>query len=114
MASLARPSGAFAMLAMDQRVSLETMFHNAGRDTSTGTLDAFRPLVLDAAAPHVSAILLDRGYLERAGVGTWARRVDGSHRRGRRPAATRGHAGPGFDHRPRGGERWPSPLVPMP
>ena len=72
MASLARPSGAFAMLAMDQRVSLETMFHKAGRDTSTGTLDAFRGLVLDAAAPHVSAILLERGYLERAGVGSWA------------------------------------------
>jgi sulfofructosephosphate aldolase len=77
MASLARPSGAFAMLAMDQRVSLETMFRNAGRDTSTATLDAFRGLVLDAAAPHVSAILLERGYLERAGVGSWAGRSTG-------------------------------------
>ena len=77
MASLARPSGAFAMLAMDQRVSLETMFRNAGRGTSTGTLDAFRGLVLDAAAPHVSAILLDRGYLERAGVGAWASGTSG-------------------------------------
>lgn len=72
MASLARPSGAFAMLAMDQRVSLETMFRNAGRDTSSATLDPFRDLVLETAAPHVSAILLDRGYLSRVGVGDWA------------------------------------------
>ena len=60
------------MLAMDQRVSLETMFRAAGRDTSTGSLDAFRDLVLDAAAAHVSAILLERGYLARAGLGAWA------------------------------------------
>ncbi len=77
MASLARPSGGFAMLAMDQRVSLETMFRNAGRDTSPATLDPFRTLVLDVAAPHVSAILLDRGYLSRVGVGTWASDGDG-------------------------------------
>ncbi len=72
IASLARPSGAFAMLAMDQRVSLETMFRNNGRDTSSGTLDTFRGLVLDAAAPYVSAILLDTGYLSRARVGSSA------------------------------------------
>jgi len=72
MASLARPSGAFAMLAMDQRVSLETMFRNAGRDTSAPVLDAFRGQVLDAAAPYVSAILLDSGYLSRVGTGAWA------------------------------------------
>ena len=72
MTALARPSGGFAMLALDQRVSLETMFRQAGRDTSTDALDRFRDLVLEAAAPHVSAILLERGYLERAGVGSWA------------------------------------------
>ncbi len=72
MTALARPSGGFAMLALDQRVSLETMFRQAGRDTSTDALDRFRDLVLEAAAPHVSAILLERGYLERAGVGGWA------------------------------------------
>ena len=77
MASLARPSGAFAMLAMDQRVSLETMFRNAGRDTSTATLDPFRGLVLEAAAPYVSAVLLDRGYLERTGAQAWAHGTTG-------------------------------------
>ena len=76
-----------------------------GRDTSTATLDPFRSLVLDAAAPHVSAILLDRGYLERVG-----RRQPG---RGGSTGlivavddlvAARGQAGPGLDHRPRGGD----------
>jgi sulfofructosephosphate aldolase len=68
---MARPSGAFAMLALDQRVSLETMFVAAGRPSAPAALDAFRDLVLEAADGHVSAVLLERGYLDRSGVRRW-------------------------------------------
>jgi sulfofructosephosphate aldolase len=71
LAALARPSGGFAMLALDQRVSLESMFRTAGRPATTGDLDAFRDLVVAAAQDHVSALLLERGYLRRSGVATW-------------------------------------------
>lgn len=71
LAALARPSGAFAMLALDQRISLETMFAAAGRGTTSADLDGFRDLVVAAARDHVSALLLERGYLCRSGITRW-------------------------------------------
>jgi sulfofructosephosphate aldolase len=71
LAALARPGGGFAMMALDQRISLQTMFVAAGRPSADADLDAFRTLVLEAAQGHVSAVLLERGYLGRGGVTRW-------------------------------------------
>ncbi|MBX3030615.1 MAG: hypothetical protein KF809_10670 [Chloroflexi bacterium] len=68
---LARSSGGFAMLALDQRISLQSMFLSAGRPATSADLDAFRSLVLEAAEGHVSAVLLERGYLGRLGITQW-------------------------------------------
>jgi len=69
--ALARPSGGFAMLALDQRISLQTMFAAAGRASGDGELDAFRDLVLEEVESHVSAVLLERGYLCRTAITSW-------------------------------------------
>ncbi len=66
-AALARPSGAFAMVALDQRVSLETMFETAGLSADEPALDAFRMEALRAVLPHASAVLLETGFLSRGG-----------------------------------------------
>jgi sulfofructosephosphate aldolase len=60
LAALARPGGAFAMLALDQRESLRTML----RDRSQGAVpdEALSSFKVDAAralTPHASAVLLD-------------------------------------------------------
>jgi sulfofructosephosphate aldolase len=65
--ALARPSGAFAMVALDQRVSLETMFEAAGLSADEPELDAFRMEALRAVLPHASAVLLEKGFLSRGG-----------------------------------------------
>ena len=62
---LALPGGGFAMLAIDQRISLETMFAAAGRPVTIDALDDFRADVLGALAPHASAVLVERGMVER-------------------------------------------------
>ena len=62
---LATPEGGFAMLAIDQRVSLETMFLDAGRAPDVDALDAFRADVLRVLGPHASAVLVERGLVER-------------------------------------------------
>jgi sulfofructosephosphate aldolase len=59
------------MLALDQRLSLATMFAAAGRATGDGDLDAFRDLVLEEVETHVSAVLLERGYLCRTAITRW-------------------------------------------
>jgi sulfofructosephosphate aldolase len=53
------------MLAIDQRVSLETMFLDAGRPPATEALDAFRADVLRVLGPSASAVLVERGLVER-------------------------------------------------
>ncbi len=63
--ALARPNGGFAMLALDQRGSLETMLMAAGRPVEQDGMDAFRSTALQALAPLASAVLLERGYLGR-------------------------------------------------
>jgi sulfofructosephosphate aldolase len=66
LARLARPDGAFAMVALDQRGSLRTMLASAsGRndvDVGDGELTAFKVAAARALSPHASAVLLDLEY----------------------------------------------------
>lgn len=61
--ALARPTGAFAMVAMDQRESLRHMFDLAGlgRPADEVLVD-FKVAVAEALGPHASAFLADRRY----------------------------------------------------
>jgi sulfofructosephosphate aldolase len=59
--ALRRPSGAFAMVALDQRESLRTMLQDArGGDPQPADVAAFKVAATRALAPHASAVLLDR------------------------------------------------------
>ncbi|HKF85582.1 MAG TPA: hypothetical protein VKB30_07340, partial [Candidatus Limnocylindrales bacterium] len=59
--ALRRPSGAFAMVALDQRESLRTMLEQArGGDRQPADVAAFKLAATRALAPHASAVLLDR------------------------------------------------------
>ena len=63
LASLARPSGAFAMVAIDQRESLRTIFRNeTGAEVDDATLVAFKIAVARVLSPHASALLVDRPF----------------------------------------------------
>lgn len=63
LAALARPSGGLAMLAMDQRESLRTMFVAAGRpDVTPAELTDFKRTVARVLSPHVSGFLIDREF----------------------------------------------------
>lgn len=59
--AIARPSGALAMVAMDQRESLRTMFAaaGAGRPTDDEVID-FKLAVAGTLAPFASGFLIDR------------------------------------------------------
>jgi sulfofructosephosphate aldolase len=59
---LARPSGTFAMVAMDQRESLRTMLTEEGRPADDAALTAFKLEVAAVLAPLASAFLIDRHY----------------------------------------------------
>ena len=62
-APLLRPSGAFAMLALDQRESLRTMLGEATGGLATDAdLTAFKIEAAMALTPHASAVLLDVDY----------------------------------------------------
>jgi len=63
LAAIARPSGTFAMVAMDQRESLRTMFADAGagRPDDAGMSD-FKVAVADALGPFASGFLIDRHF----------------------------------------------------
>lgn len=61
--AIARPSGGFAMVAMDQRESLRTMFAAAGAGrVDDATLVAFKTAVARALAPLASGFLIDRRF----------------------------------------------------
>lgn len=61
--ALARPSGGFAMVAMDQRESLRTMFAAAGAGrVGDATMVAFKTAVAGALGPLASGFLIDRSY----------------------------------------------------
>jgi sulfofructosephosphate aldolase len=57
LAALARPSGAFAMVALDQRESLRTML--GGETVADEALTRFKVDAARALTPHASAVLLD-------------------------------------------------------
>ena len=60
LARLARPSGAFAMVALDQRESLRTMLHDArGGVITDAAMAAFKVDACLALSPDASAVLLD-------------------------------------------------------
>ena len=61
LSSIARPSGAFAMVAADQRESLRTIYRDGtGILVGDEVLRAFKRAVARVLSPHASAILLDR------------------------------------------------------
>lgn len=62
LAALARPTGAFAMLALDQRESLRTMLRERfDRGVPDEALASFKVDAARALTPHASAVLLDVG-----------------------------------------------------
>ncbi|TDD72320.1 hypothetical protein E1262_03150 [Jiangella aurantiaca] len=61
--ALARPGGGLAMVAMDQRESLRTMFDDAGAGRPPDdVLTAFKLAVARALGPLASGFLIDRRY----------------------------------------------------
>ena len=61
--ALALPSGGLAMVAMDQRESLRTMFDAAGAGRpDTEEMVAFKTAVAAALTPIASGFLIDRHY----------------------------------------------------
>lgn len=61
--AIARPSGALAMVAMDQRESLRTMFDAAGAGRpDTEEMVAFKTAVAAALTPIASGFLIDRHF----------------------------------------------------
>ncbi|MEO3778724.1 hypothetical protein ABGB16_18105 [Micromonospora sp. B11E3] len=59
---LARPTGTFAMVAMDQRESLRTMLTEHGHPADDAALTSFKLDVAATLAPLASAFLIDRHY----------------------------------------------------
>ncbi|MFI6262523.1 hypothetical protein [Micromonospora sp. NPDC051006] len=59
---LARGTGTFAMVAMDQRESLRTMLSEQGHPADDAALTSFKLEVATTLAPHASAFLIDRHY----------------------------------------------------
>ena len=63
LGAIARPAGGFAMVAMDQRESLRTMFDAAGRGRpADDVLVDFKVEVARALGPLASGFLIDRHY----------------------------------------------------
>jgi sulfofructosephosphate aldolase len=61
--AIARPSGGFAMVAMDQRESLRTMFAEAGAGrVGDATLTAFKLAVASKLGDRASGFLIDRTF----------------------------------------------------
>ena len=63
--AISREGGGFAMVALDQRGSLEMLFRDAGLDPDQTAMDVFRAAAATALIPEASAILLERGFLSR-------------------------------------------------
>jgi sulfofructosephosphate aldolase len=60
---LSRPSGSFAMVAVDQRDSLRVMFQQVVKETITdASLIKFKSTVAELLSPFASAMLFDRYY----------------------------------------------------
>ncbi len=61
--ALARESGTFLMVAMDQRESLRTMLREHGHDASGDRVRRFKRAVASELAPHASGFLIDRDHV---------------------------------------------------
>jgi sulfofructosephosphate aldolase len=62
--ALARESGTFLMVAMDQRESLRTMLREHGHDPSDERVARFKQAVARELAPHASGLLVDRDHVD--------------------------------------------------
>ncbi len=60
--ALARPTGTFLMVAMDQRESLRTMLRERGRPDGDAHVEGFKLAVARALAPHASGFLIDGAH----------------------------------------------------
>jgi sulfofructosephosphate aldolase len=61
--ALARPTGTFAMVAMDQRESLRTMFRDHGLDDGDARYARFKATVARELGPLASGFLIESGQL---------------------------------------------------
>jgi sulfofructosephosphate aldolase len=62
--ALARPSGTFAMVAMDQRESLRTMLREHGFEATDERYARFKEIVARELAPLASGFLIEPGQVE--------------------------------------------------
>jgi sulfofructosephosphate aldolase len=62
--ALARPSGTFAMVAMDQRESLRTMLREHGHDDGDERVARFKAAVARELAPHASGFLIEPEHVQ--------------------------------------------------
>jgi sulfofructosephosphate aldolase len=62
--ALARESGTFLMVAMDQRESLRTLLREHGHDATAKRVERFKLSVASQLAPHASGFLIDRDYVD--------------------------------------------------
>jgi sulfofructosephosphate aldolase len=68
--AIARASGGFAMVAMDQRESLRTMIAEAGAGPADdAAMIEFKTAVAQVLGPHASGFLVDRTALDRVRAG---------------------------------------------
>lgn len=73
VAALARPSGAFAMLAIDQREGLRAMLAQHRPDAvPDSALTEFKLQAIRALTPHASAVLIDRALAWDEAIATHA------------------------------------------
>jgi len=61
--SIARENGTYAMVAMDQRESLRTMFREHGHDDSDERVRMFKTAVARELAPHASGFLIEPEFV---------------------------------------------------
>ena len=61
--AIARPSGTFAMVAMDQRESLRTMLREHGHEVDDDRVARFKAAVARELAPHASGFLIEDDQL---------------------------------------------------
>lgn len=64
MNALERENGTYAMVAMDQRESLRTMFRERGHDDSDERMRMFKTAVARELAPHASGFLIEPQFVE--------------------------------------------------
>lgn len=65
--AIARESGTFLMVAMDQRESLRTMLRERGKPAAEADVARFKLAVARELAPHASGFLIDKEHLANVG-----------------------------------------------